>query len=1585
MMSQGRSRPARVRVTAASLLNALGIISGALHAELKELAAGLNAFSDAPATHPVSPALGRMYQAASFCGFWGVANYLGGLKELAVGIENNPPLSVDRTEYLERVKTLAAGVNALGVHLREISTGGVPSYTALNEQFGKVIRKARPVLLELEPEIAGPLMFMPAPPSLEADATWLPLEGASHVSLCEALLAFLGSDEVSTLDLRNVAAANPYRTLSGLFETAACDAEACAVEPLATDLRREYGRILSNLDQGLPAVPPTPDAFLFSRLMHGLAAGADESLETLALRRRYALVRPRGNGQVVSMHDVARKFSAGMTKLRDGYMQAAMSQTPFAVKKLALAVHTDAGKLQSEAFSAFASALHDFTSEWTPNSNLSFGEWTHGAALVLMLLESAENWSASDVQDDLLALARSMGATKLISPCTSLQSATRMVALQKACTAILVETTELKMGIEGSLRSFGEDELNDAQCARLVEVIAAKATKLLDTVHGFCICVGMPRAAAFAAHLRATLLRAGVWQTQVDRAEVFDGLSRLSLFIGRLRPSSLIDIEDDEMGIEGEAVVFAAPDAATEPEVVIVDLTREVAAEPVTSEQLDAIEGAPAASGDIAEATESPEPEVHAADEGHDRTEADLNLLAPDSLAASVAAEVPQPTVAVEGAVLENERSDADVIGMAPVVEAAAVLEAAPVVDAAEAEALFGFDDMDDFGMPPKPALAAPMDVDPQALLELFLAAGNGLEDRLDTEDTELMNIMFEECDQCMGDIGEIITMWIADDDAERLTGTVAEARRHIHTLKGVARTCGLMKVGGILHSVEDNLELMPDDGVSLRASLSAYMGAMTVVRDALDNARSVFEASLASGSAMLAQSTEVAAVTPGGLKMPVDASTVEAVEMAMDEAVASVAHAVTTPAPFDAGEAVVAESPLTPLEAVAPAAETPEVVAAVVAEVTVESEPTGVPVAESAIELVEAAESADSGVEEVADELAVAPAATVTAAAPAARADGSVRVPLKLANKVGAASGQVLMASRRSLEVVDGSLRTLRELDVNIKRMGPVLRELDIMATASIASAAGGAASNGFDALELDRYTALQELVRRLKEAYEDSVGSATSLTEGLRSMRGAEEERAQLSDDLQRESSELMLVSVSTQRARLERVVAKACEDTGKRASLVVDSRCRVPAAALDKLMPVFEHLLRNAVAHGIESPAVRAAAGKPASGVIAIAMPRAGNMDGSVVKVAVSDDGAGIDHAVVLAIAQKRGLALRDRQYNDAAVRDFLFMPGFSTAATVSQLAGRGVGLDVVRSAVAALGGLVSVDSKTAQGTEFTLVLPTDITSMSVVPVTARGYTCLLPLTLVSRIVPVSSSLEVVLNEAAGTVSIAGVVHELVDLASRVPTTGDVRGERGGRGHLVLMRESDVTKAVLVDSIGNQSRMVVRQLGPFVRDVPGMVAGTLLANGEVGLVVNPLRLHELAAAPAEQGAAAPRTKHIMVVDDSSTVRMVTTRFLKRLGFEVSTAKDGLDALQTLSRGVRPDGFLFDLEMPGMDGFDLISEIRRKPEHTHAPIVVISSRTAEKHRERARELGATAYLTKPYEDSQLQEVLESLVGLPA
>lgn len=1571
-MSDQSNQKDNSKSKSASLLGAVTIISGTLYAELKLLAVGLNGFSDSPAGNPISPRLLRMQRAAAFCGFWGVSNYLDALSELATGIEVNPPLSVNRTEYLERIKTLAAGINALGVHLRAINTGSALSYTALNEQFAKVIRKARPSLLEITPEAAAPMMFMPVPPSLEVDAYWEQDPLASHDALLQSLSECILFGEITNTNLKLIAKNNSYRSLSGLFDAASCLDDKVLHDKLSTELRLELVRLQKILVEGVPSLPPSGTAFLFSKLLFILSTNGNDDELSRSIRKRYALVKPSSRGNnVISMHDVAIKFSAGMNKLKDAYSQSALSNTPYAIKKLAENVFTESEKLGSPAFVEFASALRNTTKQWDSIGDPSFKDWTYGAAIVLMLHESSENWADLEIQAEMMDLANRMAATGQIQNCKSLQRSTQVVAIKKACAEILVLCNEVTRSIDGSLRSLGDDPITSHVSSSVIDVLGPKIAKLLDTSAGFCSCLGLSSGVAFSKSLNEFLQKPETWMIHSNRNKIFDGLSRLSLFIGRLRPGSLIDLQDDETG----DFINLWPNSESKHDLALLSLESamdqgeskvEPVAHPVTEftvqPRRDPVVNSTVESMEYLTVEPITEPVPEPAGELIIDNYSDITFITIDNNV-------------ITDEIIKKSTDVTQSIGEPP-------LDVSVQVNTIDDTSFF--DEFEESGRSSSKTIRD--DVDPDLLLTVFLNSSQDCVNKFDTDDTELCKVVLEEAEQCISDIERCLAMWSRDCDPSALFGTTVEISRYVHTLKGAARTCGLMGIGAILHAIEDDLELNPDDGVSLKAPLKAYIGAMTVVRDHFDAVRSEFE----NNSNSHVKIQDDISIPDGGI-LPKEGT--KEFGPLVTNFISTTEFSETKPqlssltVPFDAAKSdtIAGTNDADVLDA--------QEVEISVRSIVADEASNSADFVESTLSSVYSEVDDDStAVIDYKTDLATLAAldskeikSNLLSVGTAPRTAVSVRVPLNLASKVGDASGKVMMASRRSLEIVDRTMRNLREVEDNIKRVGPVLRELDIMAGTNVPLSFRRGATQG-DSLELDRYTSLQEMVRRLKETYEDSTDSIKLLSDGIHSIHDAEQERVQLSDDLQRESSELLLVGVSAQKNRLERVVAKACEDTGKSAKLVIDPRCRVPAAALDKLMPVFEHLLRNSIAHGIESPLQRVKSGKPAIGVINIGLPLSINQDGSVIKVSIRDDGAGIDHANVLAVAKKRGLAMQGKTYSDIAIREFLFMSGFTTLSSVSQVAGRGVGLDVVSSTLAALGGMVSLDSKLGEGTEFTLTLSTDISSMSVVLVSANGYKCLIPLSLVTRIVPVSSSLEVEIDAKNSSVSIGTINYELIDLATRVPFVEKPGTTKRGHGHLILMKESDVTKAVLVDSIGTQSRMVTRHLGPFVRNIPGMVAGTTLTNGEAGLVVNPLRLQEIVTPTKNhEGKVTEKAKIIMVVDDSNTVRMVTTRFLRRLGFDVSTAKDGLEALQLLTKGIEPDGFLLDIEMPGMDGYELMAEIRRIVRYETTPIIIISSRTAEKHRDHAKQLGASAYLTKPYEDSHLNEVLESLIGLPS
>lgn len=1500
---------------AAKRIAAVTTLSDALYGELKTIAGQLKLFSEDPASNAVSPSLMTLQRVAAFCGFWGVANFLGGLRELASEIERVPVLEVERSDYRDRINTFATGVNALGQHLRDTSAGAASSYSALNEHFARILRKARPQLLEKTTGELLELTFMAAPASLEVEAYWSAAPRAGRDSLIAAL-KLCGDQQLSDDILHSLAFANPYRSLAGFFGALSIAAAADAPEELMADATAELQRLLVVLQEEDPVVPPTPAAFVFSRLMYAIATSSSDEEGVQAIRTRYSLVRPQGEvrsagGEVMSMFDLARKFAASMGKFREHYQQAMIANTPATILRLAEAVNEEAPKLKSRAFAGFAQQLLDCVRGWKLDS-VTEEEWTHGAALLLLLQQTAEAWGNQGIQDDLDSVLDRLVATGKIPVCPPLQVSTRNAAIKQTCLSLQDGFTQVTAALESAMRPFQHHSMSAAQILDFNQGVGHRASQLLDLVTGFCWATGLVRGESLAAELKTRILDGESIFEAEGRAAIFDGVSRLSLFIGRLRPASMLDLQPDEAG----EAMMTSNEAA-----------------PIRSETADVVE------------TESMPRVEHACEQGAEQSDA-----ADEASTAEHEHFVQELEERGAAAVESSYFTAAEVLDTPPPVETPFVvsnLEPSPTTAAVRSEELdlgppqdlhaqadddlfpdddaFPHDDsfedaLIDAVMNGRPAEGKDA-VEESELIARFLGAAEGREDRLNVDDGELMKVMFEESDQCLADIRRGLDAWTSSDGGA-LIGTVSEIRRHVHTLKGVCRTCGLDGVGAVLHAMEDRLELTRDDGIDLAQDLRAHVVAIAAVQDTMDHARVAFEQGgdgllpeISAGEGKGRQDSEPTAQEEGdvaaGQRRDLGASDHLIVDHGSDS------QQELKMAPPE-------QTPATPMSSASR-----------------ESSPI------------------------------LAPAKPV----------GSVRVPLAVAARVGHASSQLLSASRKSLEHSERAMRALREVEANVRRMTPVLRDLEIFAATNIASGASGS-SQGFDALELDRHTSLQEMTRRLREAADDTFGALQGLSESLRANHGDEQDRVELTDELQRESSSLTLVGVASQQARLNRVVTKACEDAGKSAVLSIEPGCRIPAAAIDKVVPVLEHILRNAIAHGIERPEARQSRGKHPQGSLVLGSPVHAGQDASVVRIAVRDDGAGIDHAKVLELAQRKGLAPNGQSYSDEAIREFLFMPGFSTASAVSELAGRGVGLDVVRSSIAELGGQVAVSSSEGQGAEFVLTIPSDTTTMAVVPVVSGGYRCLLPLTLISRIVPVSSSLGVQLAEDQRTVSIDGASFELIDLGTRVPA--GKRAVKSGRGHLVLMSDTGLQKAVLVDAIGTQTRVVVRKLGPYVRDISGLVAGTMLAGGELMLVVNPLRLQEVAPKQPLPTAAEGmrRTKLIMVVDDSTTVRLSTSRFLKRIGFDAVTAKDGLDALHQISKGVKPDGFCFDLEMPGMDGFELIAAVRRSPDFASTPIVVISSRIGAKYRDRAQALGANAYLGKPHEEAHLQQVLAALVG---
>ncbi|VTU40551.1 Chemotaxis protein CheA [Variovorax sp. PBS-H4] len=601
-----------------------------------------------------------------------------------------------------------------------------------------------------------------------------------------------------------------------------------------------------------------------------------------------------------------------------------------------------------------------------------------------------------------------------------------------------------------------------------------------------------------------------------------------------------------------------------------------------------------------------------------------------------------------------------------------------------------------------------------------------------------------------------------------------------------------------------------------------------------------------------------------------------------------------------------------------------------------------------------------------------------------------AVRIRTHLLDRLVAQAGEVII-TRSRLEAELGQLRSsLGDLTGNLDRLRQQLRDIEVQAESQMQSRLAQAkdSQQGFDPLEFDRFTRVQELTRMMAESVNDVATVQRTLQKTVQATEDDLSAQARQTRELQRGLLRTRMVEFEGISERLYRVVRQASKDTGKQVRLdIVGGSIEMDRGVLDRMTPAFEHLLRNCVAHGIEDAAAREQAGKEPSGLIAIELHHEGND----VSVSFRDDGAGLNHRRIVERARALGLIAADHQPSEAEAAELIFTPGFSTAEQVSELAGRGIGMDVVRAQVAALGGRVEIQSKPGEGTQFKLVLPLTTAVTHVVMLRAGSTSIGVPSNLV----------ELVQRAGASELETAYLEQRYSFGGEQVPffwagalLQSSARSERGtGKANtIVIVRSAAQRVALHVDEVLGNQEVVVKNLGPQLSRLPGMAGISVLASGAVALIYNPVALAAVhgeqarhfqasgaSAAASARGAdtlpapTAPlQIPLVLVVDDSITVRRVTQRLLQREGYRVSLAADGLQALERLQQE-RPAVVLSDIEMPRMDGFDLARNIRADASLAGLPIIMITSRIAEKHHDHARALGVNHYLGKPYAEDEL------------
>ncbi len=810
--------------------------------------------------------------------------------------------------------------------------------------------------------------------------------------------------------------------------------------------------------------------------------------------------------------------------------------------------------------------------------------------------------------------------------------------------------------------------------------------------------------------------------------------------------------------------------------------------------------------------------------------------------------------------------------------------------------------------------------------------------DAVDAVDAELFPIFEEEAQDLLPTLGSQMRAWAAEPGN---LSHAAACMRTLHTLKGGARLAGAMRLGEMAHRLETHIERVLAQSETAEADIDELQART----DALSHSFDMLRSRDASAYADAMAAAERAAAEPSAPEL----GELPAAEEAPDEPAAQ-----PEPAPADKVAA-----PLTPMS----------------------------------LPQIDWSRFTGAG---------AGPARATVERGSSSQSAVRVRAPLldRLVNQAGEVS-----ITRSRIEADVGQIKgSLGDLSDNLERLRQQLRDIELQAETQMSSRMEAAKAEGqsFDPLEFDRFTRFQEITRMMAESVNDVATVQRTLQRTLESTEDELAAQARLTRDLQDDLLRTRMVEFEGLSDRLYRVVRQAAKETGKQVRLdIVGGSIEVDRGVLDRMTGAFEHLLRNSVTHGIEPPEARTAAGKDAAGTIVVSLTQEGNEVG----VEFRDDGAGLDLQRIRDKGAAMGLIEDGQSYADAELANLIFTPGFSTADRVTELSGRGVGMDVVRAEVNAMGGRIETATAAGQGTSFKLVLPLTTAVTQVVMLRIDTAVVAVPSTLVEIVRRAS------VDEIRRAYDSGGFVHGdrtlpffwLGALLQQSPRSSETEARTQ---HVVVIRSAQQRIVLHIDEVLGNQEVVVKNLGPQLSRLPGLAGMTLLASGAVALIYNPVALATLygegaraataaalqapAAVPVSPAAQVPAepvraaAPLVLVVDDSLTVRRVTQRLLVREGYRVTLAKDGLDALERLAEEA-PAVVLSDIEMPRMDGFDLVRNIRSDARLRELPVIMITSRIAQKHRDYAAELGVDHYLGKPYSEEDLLALIGRYAGAHA
>ena len=582
--------------------------------------------------------------------------------------------------------------------------------------------------------------------------------------------------------------------------------------------------------------------------------------------------------------------------------------------------------------------------------------------------------------------------------------------------------------------------------------------------------------------------------------------------------------------------------------------------------------------------------------------------------------------------------------------------------------------------------------------------------------------------------------------------------------------------------------------------------------------------------------------------------------------------------------------------------------------------------------------------------------------------------------------AGEISVARSRMETEMRAFKEGLLELTGSVASLRKQLREVEIQAESQMQARVSLAKDSAaqFDPLEFDRFTRLQELTRFMNESVHDVQTVQLALLKNVDVTVAAMLTQGRINRELQQSLMNVRMVPFASISERLYRVVRKSAKELNKRANLELQGTgVEMDRSVLEKMTAPLEHLLRNAIGHGLEDQELRVRHGKSGIGEIRLNLRHVSNE----VVFEFNDDGAGLNIAGLRKKAEDRGLLQPGEAASDNQIAQFIFVSGISTATEVTEVAGRGIGMDVVSSEIAALGGRIEVSSRPGQGTQFIIHLPLTLAVTQVLMVRCGAAVYAIPATMVELVRQVKSA-ELAQLYRDRQIEWQGNIYPFHYLPHLLGD-GEQEPENLPRNPVLLLRSGDQRIALHVDGLQGNHDAVVKNIGPQLARLPGIAGATVMGDGAVVLILNPVQLPQRSgAAELKISKTTPEVLRtyplVMVVDDSLTVRKITARLLERAGYQVVTAKDGVDALEQLSE-ISPAVMLLDIEMPRMDGFELTKHLRRDPNKHHLPIIMITSRIADKHRNYAYEMGVDAYLGKPYQEEELLQLIDNIINAPS